>query len=183
MSDNYPGQKRQGKCQSGQNGASNAGHGRDPSFLGTFRYCAASIQVVRFACVGAKCLTHDNDSGKSDWVHFDRQMRRGEVKMFKVMLAAGLMTGLLTLGACASHHQPNAGRLKAQMVNGGGDVHGTGKRYCIRKTKTGSHMGQNYCMTAAQYKEYKKEQAEEQEMFQRKNESTDQHAGCFGPRC
>jgi len=102
--------------------------------------------------------------------------------MFKIISAAGLVTGLLMLGACASH-QPNAGKLNAKMVNGHGDVNGTGKRVCIRKTKTGTHVVQSYCMTSAQYKQYLKEQAESQEMFQRKNESTAHPAGCSGPGC
>lgn len=99
--------------------------------------------------------------------------------MFKVITIAGMLAGLLTLGACASH-QGNAGKLNAQMVNGNGDVNGTGKRVCIRKTKTGSHMSSFYCMTSMQYKQYKKDQEVEQDKWHQKQLQHDGTAGGGG---
>lgn len=99
--------------------------------------------------------------------------------MFRIMLAAGLMTGLLMLGACSSH-PGNSGKLKAEMVNGGGDVSGTGKRVCLRKEKTGSHLAHNYCMTPAQYKRYQKDEQESQELWQEKKMNHDNGANGGG---
>lgn len=102
--------------------------------------------------------------------------------MLKVMVAAGLMSGLLMLGACASH-QNDSGKLKAQIVNGGGSDNGSGKRICVREAQNGTHIAQSYCMTPEQYKQYVKAQQQSQEMFQRKNESTAHPKGCSGPSC
>lgn len=99
--------------------------------------------------------------------------------MIKVIISASMVAGLLMLGACSSHPD-NGGRLRAEMVNGGGDVNGTGKRVCIRKAKTGTHMVQSYCMTPAQYKQYKKEQEESQKMWQTKKMNHDNGANGTG---
>lgn len=87
--------------------------------------------------------------------------------MKKLVISVGMVTGLLVLGACSSH-PGSKGKLKAQMINGGGNVSGTGKRVCIRKTKTGSHLNNYYCMTAAQYKQYQKDQEVEQEKWHKR---------------
>jgi len=102
--------------------------------------------------------------------------------MFKIILATGLMTGFLMLGACASH-QTDSGKLKAQVVNGGGNDKGSEKRICVRNAQSGTHIAQSYCMTPAQYKQYQKAQQQSQEMFQRKNDSAAHPKGCSGPSC
>jgi len=96
--------------------------------------------------------------------------------MNKVVITVGMAAGFLMLGACSSH-PGSAGKLNAKMINGGGNVSGTGKRVCIRKTKTGSHLGNYYCMTAAQYKQYQKDQEAEQEKW---HKTQLQHDGTTG---